>query len=143
MPTNLTSLDPTAMQSFIDNEIGEYKTALRNLRTSNGDRKSLFDVAHATTPLTIGNMAGDDETGGKKIVTNMVNAAKAVDGVLNAHVTMVDDLERSLRETIAKMQKAQQHNLDEVTAEAFLLELGGTETALNGGKTPTPPATTP
>ncbi|MCF2131847.1 type VII secretion system-associated protein [Strepomyces sp. STD 3.1] len=142
MPTNLTSLDPAALQSFIDNEIGDYKTALVNLRTSNGDRRSLFDLGHVSQPLLIGNMAGDDETGGKKIVTNTVNAAKAIDGVLNAHVTMVDDLDRGLRDTIEKMKKAQQHNLDEVKAETFLLELSGSEGALNGGNTPKTPTTT-
>ncbi|MGW0792665.1 type VII secretion system-associated protein [Streptomyces sp. NPDC002911] len=136
--TDLTSLDAPALQSFIDTEIGEFKTEMLALRTSNGDRKSLYDLGNATVPLVIGNLAGDEETGGKKVVTNMVTAAKAVDDVLARHTKMVDDLELCLRRAIEKMQKTQKANLVDVEGQTFLSLLAGTETSMNGAGTNLP-----
>ncbi|MET9112387.1 type VII secretion system-associated protein [Streptomyces zhihengii] len=130
---NLTTLDPVALLSFVDNELGEFRTSLLNERTSNDARQSLYDLANSPMPLTLGLLAGDDELGGKKLVTNTVNAGKAVDEVFNRHIRIVDDLDTALRRTVELMRKAQHDSLTDIEGRRLLQTLSSVETLMNGG----------
>ncbi|MFM9498994.1 type VII secretion system-associated protein [Streptomyces galilaeus] len=129
---DLTKLDAPALQSFIDNDVHQFKTDIVTLRTSRAGTKSLYDMANSTTPLAIGGLAGDADTGGKNVIGNTVNAAKAIDAVLNRHAAALDDLERNLQNVITTMLKTQGSNLEQVDGEKFLTAIGDYDSDLAG-----------
>lgn len=131
---DLTKLDAPALQSFIDNDVRQFKADITALRTTSGDRKSLYDLSTDTAPLALGPMAGDADSGGKNVNSNVVAAAKAIDGVLNKHSTAVDDLERNLQNVITTMLKTQGQNLAEVDGQKFLTAIGDYSGDLGGGQ---------
>ncbi|MEV5493482.1 type VII secretion system-associated protein [Streptomyces bobili] len=130
---DLTKLDAQALQSFIDNDVHQFKTDIVTLRTSQPALKSLYDIANSTAPLAIGALAGDTDTGGKNVTGNTATAARAIDTVLNRHAVALDDLERNLRNVITTMLKTQGSNLEQVDGEKFLTAIGPYDTDMSGG----------
>ncbi|MEU0949408.1 type VII secretion system-associated protein [Streptomyces canus] len=144
MPDDLTALDPTALTSFADNDVHGFHTDLVTLRTSTPDVKSLYDIGNSTQPLVIGQMAGDSDSGGKNVVSNVIKSAGAIDAVLNKHVTAFADLQRNLEDVVSTMTKAQQDNLSEVDGQKFLTaiaayggDIGGSGSSLSSTSTST------
>ncbi|WP_318219074.1 type VII secretion system-associated protein [Streptomyces sp. SCL15-6] len=129
---DLTKLDAQALQSFIDNDVHQFKTDIVTLRTSQPALKSLYDIANSTAPLAIGALAGDTDTGGKNVTGNTTTAARAIDTVLNRHAVALDDLERNLRNVITTMLKTQGSNLEQVDGEKFLTAIGPYDTDMSG-----------
>lgn len=136
---DLTKLDAPALRAFIDEDVHKFKTDIVTLRTTDGERKSLYDLATTTLPLVIGPMSEDGDSGGKNVVTNIVTAAKAIDGVLNRHSTAIDDLERNLRNVITTMLKTQGDNLAAVDGQKFLTAIADYSGDMGGGKSDTIP----
>ncbi|MEU3186702.1 type VII secretion system-associated protein [Streptomyces sp. NPDC006923] len=139
---DLTKLDAPALRAFIDEDVHKFKTDIVTLRTTSEDRKSLYDLATTTLPLVIGPMSEDGDSGGKNVVTNIVTAAKAIDGVLNRHSTAIDDLERNLRNVVTTMLKTQGDNLAAVDGQKFLTAIADYNGDMGGGKSNTIPPPT-
>ncbi|GAA2339922.1 type VII secretion system-associated protein [Streptomyces kunmingensis] len=150
MAEDLTKLDPATLRAFIDNDVNGFHGDLVTVRTTTPDVQSLYDLGGSPTPLLIGQMGGDGDSGGKSVIGNLSNAAKAVDAVLNKHVTAFDDLERNLNEVLSSMKKAQEENLAAVDGQKFLTAIGdytgdmggtgGVGGASGGAGSPTTPA---
>lgn len=138
---NLTKLDAPALQAFIDEDVHQFKTDITTLRTSHGDRKSLYDISNSTQPLALGPMAGDGDSGGQNVIKNLVTASGAIDAVLNKHSTAIDDLERNLQDVIVTMLKTQGDNLVDIDGQKFLTAIGDYSGDMGGsdsGKIPPP-----
>lgn len=118
--TDLTKLNAPVLQSFIDNDVAQFRNDIVALRTSNDSRRSLYDTANASDVFALGNLAGDSDTAGKNVVSNTVAAAKAIDAVLNRHSTAFVDLDRNLRDVITTMLKTQGKSLQDVDGQKFL-----------------------
>jgi hypothetical protein len=129
---DLTKLDAHALQSFIDNDVRQFKTDIVTLRTSQPALKSLYDISNSTAPLAIGALTGDTDTGGKSVTGNTTTAARAIDTVLNRHAVALDDLERNLQNVITTMLKTQGSNLEQVDGEKFLTAIGTYDGDMSG-----------
>ncbi|MFH8224698.1 type VII secretion system-associated protein [Streptomyces sp. NPDC018057] len=136
-------LDFPALQAFIDGGVAKFEENLKDIRSSNLQDPSLFEISSRTPAMRLGFLEADESTGMQGLSGRTKAAASAVDKVLNKHVTAFSELHRKLETVIESMKKAQQHNLAEVDAQKFVSALGGYEAALGGGNSNAnvPPAT--
>jgi hypothetical protein len=134
---DLTALDAPALTAFINNEVAPFQLQIVDLRTTHGEVLSLYDLAAAPEPLLIGQMATDGDTSGKDVVSHLVSAAKAIDGVLNKHQTAFADLKLELENVITTMLKTQGDNLTKVDGQKFLTAIAGYNGDISGGSSST------
>ncbi|MFB7598540.1 type VII secretion system-associated protein [Streptomyces sp. NPDC056160] len=140
---HLERLDYAALQAFIDGGVKPFEEGLKNIRNSDAQSPSLFELSTRAPVMRLGFLEGDETTGMQGLSGRTKTAAGAVDKVFNKHVTAFGELHRKLDEVGASMRKAQQHNLAEVDAQKFLSAFSGYEAALGGGNSnasQTPPS---
>ncbi|MFE9356511.1 type VII secretion system-associated protein [Streptomyces olivaceoviridis] len=130
---HLDQLDFAALQNFIDTDVSGFLRVIDNMRSADAHPTSLYDVSKKPQVLTIGPMAGDDQTGGKNICDNAKKAATAIDEVLNRHKAGFTKLQADLRNVITTMKDAQQHNLSQVESQKFMKAISDYQTAIGGG----------
>ncbi|MEU2424088.1 MULTISPECIES: type VII secretion system-associated protein [Streptomyces] len=129
---NLEQLDYTALQNFIDTDVGGFLHKIDDIRSPDAHPTSLYDVSKKPQVLAIGPMASDDQTGGKNICDNAKKAATAIDEVFNHHKAAFTKLQADLRNVITTMKSAQAHNLTQVQSAKFMNAIGDYQTALGG-----------
>ncbi|MFE8950247.1 type VII secretion system-associated protein [Streptomyces sp. NPDC007856] len=131
---SLTKLDATALQAFIDTDLSHFLTDIEHLRAPGQTPLALYDVGNGH-PLVLGNLEGDDNTGGKNLVTNTKTAATAIDAVLNKHKTAFTNLKSELHTIITTMLKTKDQNLQSIEAQKFLKGISGYEKSVDDGGT--------
>ncbi|MEV7289966.1 type VII secretion system-associated protein [Streptomyces sp. NPDC093252] len=130
---DLTQLNSTTLQAFIDSELVPFYNRLVQLRAPGQNPPSLFDIGSMPQPLVLGQMNGDSDTSGETVLSNTVTAANAIDKVLNKHVSAFRDLELELEEVIRKFLKTQDDNLSDVTAQKFMSAIDDYVAQMDGG----------
>ncbi|MYS21404.1 hypothetical protein GA0115240_13002 [Streptomyces sp. DvalAA-14] len=140
---DLTKLDSQALQAFIDNDVTTFINDIVALRAAGQNPPALYDVSASPHPVLMGQMGGDDSTGGKTVIANAQAAAKAIDQVLNKHNTAMNDLKRELETVITTMLKTQGDSLADIDGQKFLTAIKDYDSTLSGGSQQGPPNTTP
>ncbi|MGW5352700.1 type VII secretion system-associated protein [Streptomyces sp. NPDC004031] len=130
---DLTKLDAKALQDFIDDDVSAFITDIANLRKAGQKPPALFDLGSSPTPVTMGQMGGDDTTGGKNVVSNAQNAAQAIDKVLRTHKESFEELKKELQKVITTMLKTQGDTLATLDGQKFVDALSGYDFDMNGG----------
>lgn len=127
--SNLTKLDGPALQNFIDHDLADFVARIKELRAPGGTPLAMYDIASASgRPLILGNMEGDDNTGGKSVVSNTKTAAGAIDDVLGKHEAAFTQLGSELHGIITKTLNAKGENLTAIESQKFLSSISGYET---------------
>ncbi|MFB7502327.1 type VII secretion system-associated protein [Streptomyces broussonetiae] len=140
--TDLTRLDAPALQTFIDTDVSHFIDDITHVRAPGQTPLSLYDVGSSSShPLHLGNLEGDDNTGGKSVVTNMKTAATAIDNVFNKHVTAFTALRGELQDVIKDLLKAHGENLTSIQAQKFLTAIDGYEAGIGDTGGLNPPTT--
>jgi hypothetical protein len=131
--TDLTKLDSKALQDFIDNDVEHFIDDIVSLRKAGQNPPALYDLSSSPTPVKLGQMSGDDHTGGAAVVKNAQAAAKAIDQVLNHHHEAFTDLKRELTNVITTMLKTQGESLSSVDGQKFLTAIKDYDFDMNSG----------
>ncbi|MFF8593836.1 type VII secretion system-associated protein [Streptomyces sp. NPDC015220] len=131
---DLTKLDASRLRTFAETDVREAGDEIARLRTSDQEGQSLYDISNAPSgPFVLGAMASDSDTAGKTLVSHTVQSAKAIDGVLNHHLTAFRDLRRELDDVVDTMLKTQGETLEQVEGEKFLSAIKGYDADMSGG----------
>lgn len=140
---DLTKLDSQALQAFIDNDVTAFINDIVALRAAGQTPPALFDLSSSPHPVLMGQMGGDDNTGGKSVITNAQSAAKAIDQVLKTHKESFDDLKTELQDVITTMLKTQGESLASIDGQKFLTAIKNYDFDMSGGSSTTqqPPST--
>jgi hypothetical protein len=134
---DLTKLDAAGLQAFIDGDLTTFYQDILALRSAGQNPPSLYDTAASPAPLTLGQMNGDTDTGGKGVVANAQTAAGAIDAVLNKHQTAFADLKIELNDVITTMLQTQDDSLTSIDGQKFLSAIDGYDGDIGGGGTTT------
>ncbi|WP_406841737.1 type VII secretion system-associated protein (plasmid) [Streptomyces sp. AHU1] len=129
--TNLTHLDAKTLQSFMDHDLSDFITALKNIRLDQpfGARalKSLLegigtpDTLQENTILGIGLMAADGASvKGSALIKAVTNGAQSIDTVLERQGKVFNEIHNDLIETISTLLKTQGTSLDSLEDSKFL-----------------------
>lgn len=126
-------LDSKFLKGFIENELAEFRAELKKiLQDDDTQGRSIgyiaedqvdVDTMMAKRPLIIGPMAGSnssDIVGGGELNKLVIDAAKDIHRILLDHEVMFEDMEEACRETIEKMTKTQNANLESIKADTFV-----------------------
>ncbi|WP_331728264.1 type VII secretion system-associated protein [Streptomyces sp. NBC_01176] len=131
---DLTKLDAPSLRTFAETDVREAGDEIARLRTSDQEGQSLYDISNAPNgPFFIGPMAGDSDTAGKSLVSHTIQSAKAIDSVLNRHLTAFRDLRRQLDDVVDTMLKTQGETLQQVDGQKFLSAIRGYDADMSGG----------
>ncbi|MET8829519.1 type VII secretion system-associated protein [Streptomyces sp. NPDC004610] len=133
MPADLTKLDSTNLQQFIDGELKPFLDRIIEERRKGKTPPSLFDVSTMPRPLALGQMTGDSETGGETVLSNTVTAAGAIDKVLLKHESAIRDLQFELENVIKTMLKTQGDSLASIDGQKFLSAINDYTSEMDGG----------
>jgi hypothetical protein len=136
---DLTKLDYKALQDFIDDDVSGFITDIANLRQAGQDPPALFDLGSSPNPVLMGQMSGDDATGGKNVISNAQNAANAIDKVLRTHKESFEELKKELQNVIDTMKKTQGETLATLDGQVFVDDLADYDYDMNGGDGQQPP----
>ncbi|WP_329133373.1 type VII secretion system-associated protein [Streptomyces sp. NBC_01476] len=139
---DLTKLDADALHAFINNDVTTFINDLVAIRKAGQTPPALYDYSTSPHPVVMGQMGGDDATGGKAVIANAQAAAKAIDQVFNKHKSAMDDLKRELENVITTMLKTQGDSLATVDGQKFLTAIKDYDFDLSGSSQQGPPATT-
>ncbi|MBV2354907.1 type VII secretion system-associated protein [Streptomyces sp. J2-1] len=130
---DLTALDATALQAFMDNDVDRFIDDIVQMRKAGQTPPALYDLQASPHPVQLGQMSGDDNTGGASVVANAKAAAKAIDQVLNHHHEAFTDLRRELGNVITTMLKTQGESLSGIDGQKFLTAIKDYDFEMNGG----------
>jgi hypothetical protein len=127
---DLTHLDATGLQSFLDGDVAEFIKDLKNIRLDDNnqvqalksilDGRNTADTLQENPVLAIGLMTGDDTVHGKTLVDKVKTAAQSIDDVFVAQGTLFKDVDRDLQETITSLLKTQGSSLASIDGEKIL-----------------------
>jgi hypothetical protein len=130
---DLTKLDAKALQDFIDDDVTAFINDIVSLRKAGQTPPALFDLGNSPTPVAMGQMGGDDATGGKSVISNAQNAAQAIDKVLRTHKESFEELKKELQNVITTMLKTQGDTLVTIDGQKFVDALADYDFDMNGG----------
>ncbi|GAA2914655.1 type VII secretion system-associated protein [Streptomyces mexicanus] len=141
--SDLTHLDLKELQSFHDHEADDALKAARSYR--NDDAHGVRPLGHLVdghnTPdnlaqdqqlLRIGDMATKTLVSGPTLLDDVKTAATAIDKLLADQETFFTDLKDALQQTIDKMKKTNQQNLDAIDAQTLLQIFSDVDTDTSG-----------
>ncbi|MBU6533104.1 type VII secretion system-associated protein [Streptomyces mayonensis] len=123
-------LDSEFLKNFISEHIETFKAGLENILKDepNGAvaiSTLVHDVAAETLdvskPLNLGRMTNGEDAieEASQLNSAVQQGAEALQHILESHVTLFEDLEQALWDTIEKLAEAQGKNLESITPEEF------------------------
>ncbi|MGW2328207.1 type VII secretion system-associated protein [Streptomyces sp. NPDC001700] len=129
-----TQLDKAWIENFRKVDIADFKKALKavsenstgdpvipSMKALQGDDDGVPNLPFGTpVPLAIGNLASDVGTHGQAVNTAVVDMVKLLDGILKSHVTLFDDIDDALEETIDSLFKTQGESLGAVDGQKLV-----------------------
>ncbi|TXC99886.1 type VII secretion system-associated protein [Streptomyces sp. ISID311] len=127
---DLTHLDAHAVQTFIDNDVSDFMSALEKIRKDDpGGVRALKSILDGTATvdtldenqiLAIGLMAGDDSLHGQNLIKAVQTVATSVDEILATQGTLFKDIDRDLRRTVKTLLDTQGSSLASIDGEKLL-----------------------
>ncbi|MFD8012765.1 type VII secretion system-associated protein [Streptomyces sp. NPDC058955] len=131
MPTqaNLTKLDATAVNAFVNGPLAEFLAALDLIGQDSGGTLSPRSIAHGytnpdtfplTKPLAIGLMAGGDTVHGSTLNTSTLKFTQSVDQNLRNLQNLSQELRDTLIAMVEKFLTKQGQSLTQISAQEFL-----------------------
>ncbi|MDQ0988458.1 type VII secretion system-associated protein [Streptomyces sp. V2I9] len=152
-----TFFDVKKLESFRDTEVTTAHKAAdtyRNHEDKGGIRPLSQLIDKRTTPqnlnktqqiLRLGNMLTSDLVSAQTLVANITTAGTAIDKLLGDQITLFREMKEALQDTVDKMKKTNQDNLNAIDAQALLQLFSEVDEAIvakPGGNTTTTSSTT-
>ncbi|MDQ0790858.1 type VII secretion system-associated protein [Streptomyces sp. B3I8] len=141
--TDLTHLDSTALKNFKNQDVGGFRTDLKNIREDAAGVKSLKntitnngdDSIEKKSILRIGMMGGGDNTdalGGGALLTSLTKKATGLDNIFVSQGTLFGDIDSALDDTITTLLKTQGDSLTSIDGEKLLDIFGTVDDDMSG-----------
>ncbi|MEU1800358.1 type VII secretion system-associated protein [Streptomyces sp. NPDC019937] len=129
-----TQLNKEWLENFRKVDLADFKKALKtvtengktdpvipSMKALKGDDDGVPNLPFGTpVPLAIGNLASDPGTHGESINKAVVDMVTLLDGILKSHVTLFDDIDDAIEETIDSLFKTQGESLDAVEGQKLV-----------------------
>ncbi|MGY0021411.1 type VII secretion system-associated protein [Streptomyces sp. YJ-C3] len=128
---DLTHLDLKQLQKFRDEDVEQALKSAGTYRDKEVDGiRPLRDLTDGHTTegnpdkgqqiLHIGKMTTEDLVSGPSLIKDITTAATTIDKLLGDQETLFKDLKDALQDTLDKMSKTHQSNLDSIDAQTLL-----------------------
>lgn len=144
---DLTHLDSTGLQTFVDNDVDSFLKELDAIRKDDPAgvlalQSILLGRPTAATLqenpiLAIGLMGGDDTVSGASLIARVKDSAQSVDDIFSAQKTLFKDIDTDLRETIKTLLETQGSSLTSIDGQSLLDVFSDVDGELGGGGTTT------
>lgn len=140
---DLTHLDKKQLQQFRDVDVEDVrKKAVKHRDEEDSGIRPLGHLVdgHTTADNTdkaqqvlhIGNMSRDPDVSGPTLIENITTVAKSIDKLLGDQEKLFEEMQEALQDTLDKMSKTQQDNLDAIDAQSLLQIFSDVDTATSG-----------
>lgn len=125
---DLSHLDKTSIQSFIDGDLATFIGDLKQILEGDPSMRDLADGVttkdtvggvSAGKPIMMGTIDADDLTSGAGFVDALATNIDTVVTVLLGQQDTFDEIDEALRTTVDKLFKAQGDNLGDIEADKF------------------------
>lgn len=144
---DLTHLDSTGLQTFVDNDVDSFLKELDAIRKDDPAgvlalQSILLGRPTAATLqenpiLAIGLMGGDDTVSGASLIARVKDSGQSVDDIFVAQKTLFKDIDTDLRETIKTLLETQGSSLTSIDGQSLLDVFSDVDGELGGGGTTT------
>lgn len=129
-----TQLDKAWIENFRKVDLADFKKSLKtvsengtgdpvvpSMKALKGDDDGVPNLPFGTpVPLAIGNLASDAGTHGQAVNKAVVDMVTVLDGIIKSHVTLFDDIDDALEETIDSLFKTQGESLAAVDGQKLV-----------------------
>ncbi|MGW2213000.1 type VII secretion system-associated protein [Streptomyces sp. NPDC001781] len=146
------NLNKAWLQDFLDNEVSPFLAAIKKMREDGDSPDGVLVPAipnlqgagegAATAPgfsdgqkvpLAIGTMASEKEgrTNGSYLIESLNGMVDQIDEILKLQVSLFEEIEENLDDTIAEMFKTQDDNLEKIDGKKFIDFFEGVDEVLS------------
>ncbi|WP_031088491.1 type VII secretion system-associated protein [Streptomyces sp. NRRL WC-3549] len=150
--TPAVNLNKEWLQKFLDNDVLPFLAAVKSIRENGNSPGGLYVPGMSTlqggadgaktapgfldgqkVPLAIGAMAGDAEgrTNGGYLVKSLNGMVDQLDEILKLQVDLFEEIGEDLKDTIAKMFKTQDDNLEKIDGKKLVDFFEGVDEVLS------------
>jgi hypothetical protein len=129
-----TQLDKAWIENFRNIDIADFKKLLKEVSQNStgdpvvpsmaalkGEDDGVPGLPFGTpVPLAIGNLASDVGTHGQAVSKSVMEMVTLLDGIIKSHLTLFDDIDSALEETIQTLFQTQGESLDAVEGQQLI-----------------------
>ena len=102
-------------------ENGTGDPVIPSMKALKGDDEGVPGLPFGTpVPLAIGNLAEDAATHGMAVNKAVAEMVTTLDGILESHITLFEDIDDALEETIERLFTAQENSLAAIDGQKFV-----------------------